>query len=185
MPAAETAWVSAGTAHLDPGGYSAQFLLPPGATLSQVEVAPPCVNAIEPASGWQATGVTTSGRPRDHGAQGDRLGSTSCRRRRRRSSSTGDSVPGRGAVRGGRGARHGGGPRRDDARATRAGLRAIVSFEVPESGLYCMPAFLTPGDGQRFLVDGCRKAVVCPAETSGWRPVMSADASRPGGTRCC
>ena len=28
--------------------------------LSQIEVAPPCVNAIEPANGWQATGVTSS-----------------------------------------------------------------------------------------------------------------------------
>ena len=58
-------------------------------------------------------------------------------------------------------------------KATRAGLRAIVSFEVPESGLYSMMAFVTPGGGQRFLVDGCRKAIVCPSETSGWRPILS------------
>ena len=60
VPAVETGWVSAGSTHLDPGAYAAQFLLPPGATLSQIEVAPPCVNPIEPANGWQATGVTTS-----------------------------------------------------------------------------------------------------------------------------
>ena len=52
--------MSAGTAHLDPGAYAAQFLLPPGATLSQVELAPPCVNPIEPAGGWQAEAVTTA-----------------------------------------------------------------------------------------------------------------------------
>ena len=30
----------AGSTHLDPGAYAAQFLLPPGSTLSQVEIAP-------------------------------------------------------------------------------------------------------------------------------------------------
>ena len=45
---------------------------------------------------------------------------------------------------------------------------------MPEAGLYSMSAFVTPGGGQRFLVDGCRKAVVCPSEGStGWRPIMS------------
>ena len=58
-------------------------------------------------------------------------------------------------------------------RASRAGLRAIVSFEAPESGLYSITAFVAPGNGQRFLLDGCRKAVVCPADGTGWRPVMS------------
>jgi len=58
-------------------------------------------------------------------------------------------------------------------RAGKGGLRAIVSFEVPEGGLYSVSAFTTPGSGQRYLVDGCRKAVVCPSETSGWRPIMS------------
>jgi hypothetical protein len=60
VPAVETGWVSAGSTHLDPGAYAAQFLLPPGASLSQIELAPPCVNAIEPANGWQATGVTSN-----------------------------------------------------------------------------------------------------------------------------
>ena len=58
-------------------------------------------------------------------------------------------------------------------KAGRSGLRAVVSFEVPEAGLYSMSAFGTPGGGQRFLVDGCRKAVVCPSEGTGWRPIMS------------
>ena len=58
-------------------------------------------------------------------------------------------------------------------RAGQGGLRAIASFDVPEAGLYSVTAFVTPGSGQRFLVDGCRKAIVCPSETSGWRPIMS------------
>jgi hypothetical protein len=172
VPAAETAWVSAGTAHLDPGGYSAQFLLPPGATLSQIEVAPPCVNAIEPASGWQATGVTTS----------DDLAITALKAIDREHELppaatpielTGEAFQVEAPYAAVEARATAAGLDAMTLRATRAGLRAIVSFEVPESGLYSMTAFLTPGDGQRFLVDGCRKAVVCPAETSGWRPVMA------------
>src|SRR4029453_1392453 len=48
VPANETSWISAGTAHLDPGAYAAQFLLPPGAALSPVEVAPPSATPIYP-----------------------------------------------------------------------------------------------------------------------------------------
>ena len=53
LPAKEASWVFAGSSHLDPGAYAAQFLLPPGCTLSQVEIAPPCVNSIEPMGGWK------------------------------------------------------------------------------------------------------------------------------------
>jgi hypothetical protein len=48
-----------------------------------------------------------------------------------------------------------------------------VSFEVPEGGLYSISALTSPGAGQRYLVDGCRKAIVCPSPTNGWRPIMS------------
>ena len=53
------------------------------------------------------------------------------------------------------------------------GLRAIVTIDVPEAGLYSFEALLAPGDGQRWLVDGCRKAMVCPAGAPGWRPVLA------------
>ena len=53
------------------------------------------------------------------------------------------------------------------------GLRAIVTIDVPEAGLYSLEALLAPGDGQRWLVDGCRKAMVCPAGAPGWRPVLA------------
>ena len=36
-------WVDAGMVHLDPGAYETSVLLPEGATLEHVEVAPPCV----------------------------------------------------------------------------------------------------------------------------------------------
>jgi hypothetical protein len=172
VAANETSWISAGTAHLDPGAYAAEFLLPPGASLSQVEVAPPCVNPIEPASGWQADGVTTA----------DDLAVTALKAIDIESELppaaspielAGDSfqveappsaVEARAAAAGlGKMTLKGG----------KGGLRALVSFEVPEAGLYAIAAFGTPGGGQRFVVDGCRKAIVCPSETSGWRPIMS------------
>ena len=148
VPANETSWISAGTAHLDPGAYAAQFLLPPGASLSQVEVAPPCVNPIEPAGGWQAEGVTTADDlavtalkaidieselpPAAHRSSSP---ATASRSRRRRAPS--------GAL-----CRHG--ARKMTLKAGRAGVRALVSFEVPEPGLYAIAAFATPGGGQRY-----------------------------------
>jgi hypothetical protein len=58
-------------------------------------------------------------------------------------------------------------------RAGRPGLRALVAFELPEAGLYSVTGFVSPGAGQRWLADGCRKAVVCPGTTTGWRPILS------------
>ena len=165
--------MSAGSAHLDPGAYAAQFLLPPGASLSQIEVAPPCVNPIEPMNGWQATGVTTS----------DDLAVTALRAIDVEYELPPDATP----------IELAGDAFRVEAPYTAveerakaaglevmtlkgdaSGLRAVVSFDVPEAGLYSMSAFVAPGGGQRFLMDGCRKAVVCPSEsTTSWRPIMS------------
>src|SRR5258708_12342428 len=60
VPASVPGWVQAGTTHLDPGAYTASVLLPRGAVLDYVEVSPPCVNSIEPLSGWQPTAVTST-----------------------------------------------------------------------------------------------------------------------------
>ncbi len=172
VPAAEMGWVSAGTTHLDPGAYAAQFLLPPGATLSQVEVAPPCVNPIEPAGGWQPAGVVTNvdlaitalkaidiehelppaATPIEVTGEAFQVEAPQAAVEERTKARGLDAM----TLRGGR-----------------SGLRAVVSFEVPESGLYSFSAFAAPGAGQRFLVDGCRKAIVCPSEVTGWRPIMS------------
>jgi hypothetical protein len=172
VPAVETGWVSAGSTHLDPGAYAAQFLLPPGATLSQIEVAPPCVNAIEPANGWQATGVTSS----------DDLAITALKaidvEHELPPAATpielsGDTFQVEAPLVAVEERAKAAGLDAMSLRAGRSGLRAVVSFEVPEAGLYGMSAFVTPGGGQRFLVDGCRKAVMCPGEGTGWRPIMS------------
>jgi hypothetical protein len=48
-----------------------------------------------------------------------------------------------------------------------------VSFDVPEAGLYTVSGFVKPGTGQRWLVDECRKAMVCPGGATGWRAILS------------
>jgi hypothetical protein len=171
-PAAVTSWVTAGTAHLDPGAYRAEFLLPPGASLSQVELAPPCVDRIEPVGGWRPDEVTTA----------EDVAVTSLKAIDVESELppaatpielAGDSfqvdappaaVEARATV---------GGFAAMTLRAGRGGLRAIASFEVPEAGLYSLFALTLPGSGERYLVDGCRKVVVCPSPTGGWRPILS------------
>jgi hypothetical protein len=130
------------------------------------------VNAIEPANGWQPTGVTTSedlaitalkaidvehelppaATPIELTGENFQVEAPQLAVEERAKATGLDAMT---------------------LRATRSGLRAIVSFEVPEAGLYSVSAFVTPGMGQRFLVDGCRKAVVCPSEGTGWRPIMS------------
>ena len=172
LPGAESAWVFAGSTHLDPGAYAAEFLLPPGCTLGHVEIAPPCVNPIQPPGGWKPAAVTTTEdlavtalKAMDVEHELPPLASPI--------EITGDQfqVEAPATAVGERAGAAG-----LDAmtlRAGRGGLRAIVSVDLPEAGLYSVSAFLVPGAGQRWLMDGCRKAVVCPGEGAGWRPVMS------------
>jgi hypothetical protein len=172
LPAAESAWVFAGSTHLDPGAYAAEFLLPAGCTLSQVEIAPPCVNGIEPPGGWQPAAITTA----------QDLAVTAIKaidvEHELPPAATPIEITGEQfqveappqAV-------------EDRAKATgldamalragRSGLRAIVAFELPDAGLYSISGFVSAGAGQRWLADGCRKAIVCPGQTSGWRPILS------------
>jgi hypothetical protein len=165
-------WVFGGSTHLDPGAYVAQFLLPPGCTLSQVEIAPPCVNSIEPAGGWKPTAVTTT---RDLAVTA--LKAIDVEHELPPASIpieiTGDQfqveAPA-GAIEERAKAE---GLDAMTLRATRSGLRAIVAVELPEPGLYSVTAFVSPGAGQRWLADGCRKAVVCPGQGAGWRPILS------------
>jgi hypothetical protein len=171
-PAGEASWIFAGSTHLDPGAYAAQFLLPAGCTLSQVEIAPPCVNGIEPPGGWQPAAVTTA---QDLAVTA--LKAIDLEHELPPAASpieiTGEQfqveappqaveerakATGLGAM---------------SLHASRSGLRALVAFEVPEPGLYSVTGFVSPGAGQRWLADGCRKAVVCPGQTTGWRPILS------------
>jgi hypothetical protein len=171
-PAPEPGWVLGGSAHLDPGTYGASVLLPPGCTLSQVEVAPPCLNPIEPPGGWQPTGITTvedlavtalkvldmeyelppAAAPIEIRAADFRVEGPPEEVEARASAETLEART---------------------LRAGNRGLRAIVAIEVPEPGVYTVFGFVTPGSGQRWLLDACRKAVVCPGEAVGWRPILT------------
>jgi len=172
IPAAQIAWVFGGAAHLDPGAYTASFLLPPGYALSQVEVAPPCVNAIEPVGGWKPTAVTTV----------QDLAVTALKaidvEYELPPAATPIEVPASSF-------QVEGPPEAIEARAKSAdleamtlraggrGLRAFASVSLPEDGLYTVSAFASPGAGQRWLADGCRKAILCPGLGAGWRVVMT------------
>ena len=172
VPATQSGWVFGGSAHLDPGAYGASFLLPPGCTMSQVEIAPPCLNPIEPAGGWKPDAVTTNedlavtalkaldaehelppdATPIEIGAADFQIEAPP------------EAVAERGAA----------STLVDQTlHAGRKGLRVLVSFDIPEPGLYTVSAFVSPGLGQRWLVDECRKAMVCPGASTGWRAILS------------
>jgi hypothetical protein len=172
FPAVETGWVFAGSTHLDPGAYAAQFLLPPGCTLSQVEIAPPCVNSIEPAGGWKPTAVTTT-----QDLAVTTLKAIDVEHELPPAATpieiTGDQFQVEVPVQAVEARAQAQGLDAMTLRASHSGLRAIVAVELPEAGLYSISAFVSPGAGQRWLADGCRKAVVCPGPGTGWRPIMS------------
>lgn len=172
VPGNEPGWVFGGSAHLDPGTYGASVLLPPGCTLSQVEVAPPCLNPIEPPGGWQPTGVTTgqdlaitalkaldmedelppAASPIDLSAADLQVEAPP--------EAVEEQLKAEGFA-------------AQALRAGHKGLRAIVSVDIPQSGLYTVSGFVTPGSGQRWLADGCRKAMVCSGDKTGWRHILS------------
>jgi len=173
VPAGEVmGWVDAGVAHLDPGAYDASVLLPEGATLEHVELAPPCLRPIEPRGGWRPTAVTTTedaavtvlqaldmehelppaAPPLEYHGTDLVLEDGS----RAIDVSVGEGVSG--SFRGG--------PR---------GARVMLLADIPEAGLYTVSVFGVPGNGQRWLADGCRMQIVCPSAdpSARWRVVLS------------
>jgi len=171
VPTLITGWVEAGSTHLDPGSYMAELQLPVGTTLDSIEVAPPCLSAIEPLGGWRAPAITQSSdiavtmlKALDKESElppkaapielsgsdfqtGSALGSS-------------DGVWLKGGVK---------------------GFEATAYVNVPEDGLYTIWAFGSTGGGSRWLADSCRKAVVCGSTKSPkddvleWRSVMTTE----------
>jgi hypothetical protein len=171
-PEPEPQWVFGGSAHLDPGAYGASVLLPPGCELSRLEVAPPCLNPIEPPEGWQPKAVTTV----------EDLSVTALKALDLESELPPDASPIE--VRAADfqveapadAAEAHAMAETPEAQALRAGfngLRAVITLDIPEPGLYSIFGFVTPGSGQRWLLDGCRKSVVCAGEGQGWRAIMT------------
>lgn len=163
------AWVFGGSLRLAAGSYGARFLLPPGCSLARVEIAPPCLNPIEPPGGWLPDAVTTREdiavtalRAMDREEElapaasaieldGDAFGVDEPR--------DGARQPGLAAM---------------TLRAGPGGLRAIATVELPEPGLYVVSALGAPGAGQRWLLDSCRSAGVCAGDSGGvWRTLAS------------
>jgi hypothetical protein len=181
VPSSLTGWVEAEPAHLDPGAYTASIQLPAGTSLENVEVAPPCTEAIEPPGGWRSRAVT----------QADDVAVTVLKALDQESDlppaasavevsasalrTTGGSAAGLAAL---GAAGHDGlwltaGPR---------GLQATVFLELPEAGLYSVSVLGEAGGGQSWKADACRKAVWCPgtevarsaSATPAWHPLMTA-----------
>ncbi len=169
-PPVSSDWVRGGPTHLDPGAYTATVLLPQGAALEYVEVAPPCLNPIEPMGGWKAAAPTTVQDvavtvlkaldlenelpPADTPLE--------------RTGGDFEVEPSAAPV-----VKPGPGFEALTLKADRKGLRAVLSVVLPEAGLYTLSGFGVTGLGQRWVADGCRKAILCPSEGTRWRMVMS------------
>jgi len=167
-PQATSGWVAGGSAHLDPGSYNASLLLPPGAALERLEVAPGCVASVEPVSGWQATAVTTV----------DDVAVTSLRAMDLESelppAAAAIEIPSSQFEVDEHLAGAEPGFSAEALRAGSKGLRGLVTVNLPEAGLYTLSVFGSAGAGQRWVADGCRKSVLCPSSSgSAWRVVMS------------
>jgi hypothetical protein len=177
VPAAQTAWVDGGSTHLDPGAYSATVLLPPGTELHSIEVAPPCVAAIEPMGGWGPT------EPLDT----EDVAVTALQALDRESELPPAALPIEVLA-----SEFQVDPRIDGTRppglaqvdgkawsvaAAGQGLRVTIFLDVPESGLYTISMLGARGAGSSWLTDSCRKSVICgPSlpEAPAWHVVTTA-----------
>jgi hypothetical protein len=166
VPLREPNWIAGGTAHLDPGVYTTSLLLPVGTSLESVELAPPCVNPVEPIGGWKPLAITT---PEDIAVTAfkaldleDALAPADTPIEIRAVDSAEDAA-GASAE----------GIERPALRAAQNGLQAVLVLDLPEAGFYTLEAFVSAGNGQSWRADGCRKAVLCANSPGGWRAVMT------------
>jgi hypothetical protein len=169
LPSRSVAWVEGGSAHLNPGAYTATVLLPRGASLEYVEVAPPCLDPIEPIGGWNPTAPTTVEDVAVTVVKALDLESELPPADTPIERTGGDfqiEVPPPSAP-----------PGRDfealKLKADRRGVKALVSVDLPAPGLYSVSFYGVAGSGQQWLADSCRKAIQCPSGAAGWHAVMS------------
>jgi len=166
------AWVDAGVVHLEAGAYDAAVLLPEGATLEHVELAPPCLHPIEPHGGWQPTAITTTedvavtvlqaidmehelppAAPPLEYRGSDLLLEDGSR-------AVEASAAEEGSFRGG--------PR---------GAQVLLEADITEPGLYTLLVFGSASGGQRWTADACRTEALCPSPDplARWRVVLSGE----------
>jgi len=176
VPAEMPTWVDAGSAYLDRGAYSASVLIPRGSVLEFVELAPPCLNPIEPRGGWGPTAITTT----------DDVAVTVLQALDLESELPPAASPleWRGShmlveqaspVRTGAAA----GLEAGTLVAGAGGAKAVLVADMPEAGFYTLSVFGSTGGGQSWLGDGCRKSVLCPVqdEVPRWRVILSGEFS--------
>jgi len=168
--------IDAGTARLEPGAYSAAVLLPAGSSLGSLELAPPCLNPIEPQGGWRSTAISSTGDVAVTALQAVDLESELP------PAETAVEVTGADfRVTGGSGAAT---PAVAETslesswlRAGPGGLQAVVFVDLPQAGLYTVSVFGIEAGGQSWLADSCRTSVLCPRaearEGPEWRVVLS------------
>jgi hypothetical protein len=166
-------WIDAGSVHLDTGAYEAAVLLPEGAVLEHVELAPPCLRPIEPLGGWRPTALATTEDVAVTVLQAlemeDRLPPAATPLEFRGSDLESEAGPQVGAA-------AATSPLADDTfRAGPRGASVVLLTDIPEDGLYTLSVFGVSPGGQRWYADGCRKAIVCPSvsPTPHWRVVLS------------
>lgn len=153
-PPTATGWVDVGEAHLGAGSWTVSVSMPAGTLLDSIEIAPPCINPIEPLPGWRAPQVTddvdlavTLLKALDLESElppGEAPIDIPAGDFRSLDATTAAVALDRFTLVAG--------PR---------GLRADVSVEVPERGLYSLAFFGRRGEGQRWGADGCHKVIVC------------------------
>jgi hypothetical protein len=166
-------WADVGTTHLDSGVHTLSVVLPASCSLASVEVVPPCLSPVEPLGGWRGAATTSTEDAavtviRAIDAEGElppadlALEAGAARFR--------ESVVALSAAAGGLDAE-------SWMRAGTSPREAVLVLDVPTDGLYTMSVFALEGEGQRWLVDSCHKAVLCPPPVPaapGWRYLMAA-----------
>jgi len=153
-------WADGAGLHLDRGAYAMMVRLPGGTSMETIEVAPPCVSAVEPLRGWSEDAVAdtvdvavTVVKAIDRESE---LPGAAPAIEVAAASFQNETVAGPG-------------PR-----------RSMVFLDLPEAGLYTISVRGLVGSGQGWSADACRKAIVCaPLDASldrapEWHTLMTA-----------
>jgi hypothetical protein len=165
-------WTNGQLAHLESGGYAATFVVPANTCLSHIEVAPPCLNPVEPPGGWQPRSLSTTSdvavtvvKAVDMESELPPAASavTATGSDFRIDETLGMPLPA--AV----------GPEEHWLKATAKGTMATLAVMVPENGLYSISALGRFAGAQKWLLDGCHETVLCPNNNEGliWRSIAS------------
>jgi hypothetical protein len=169
-------WTEGGSTHLDRGAYDLSVLLPAVTTLERVEVAPPCLNPIEPLGGWQAFFIAQTGDAATTALQAldweSELPPADLP-----SELTGADFMAQGGVAIPASTTGALAPGIYELKSGRQGLRAMVMINLPVEGLYTLSFFGEQGRGLRWLADACLKTVICPPEeptVAQWHEITTA-----------